>query len=132
MLKGELDVLTAPQLAAELIAQNGAARDLLIDLSDLTFIDSSGIYVLVRACAQNGTRVVCPPGNIRRVLDIVSFSNAARLYESLEEALHAPQKREEAHASPPPRLFDRSAPSSAHVRYRAEPRGTPDESRLTP
>ncbi len=88
MLKvsGELDAVTAPQLSAELAARN-SSRGLVIDLSELTFVDSSGIHVLARACAENGMRVVCPNGIIHGVLDVVSFSKVARLYANLEEAL---------------------------------------------
>lgn len=86
-VKGELDVLTTSRLHRTIAAQNGRGSSLLIDLSDLTFIDASGIHTLMDACAQNGTRVVCPPGNIRRVLDIVSFGDVARVHESLDEAV---------------------------------------------
>jgi anti-anti-sigma factor len=59
----------------------------VIDLSDLNFIDSSGLHTLVRACENNGTRVVCPLGNIRRLFDTVSLGKLCPLHESLEEAL---------------------------------------------
>jgi anti-anti-sigma factor len=85
-VRGELDAVTAPQLSAELDARN-SSRGLVIDLSELTFVDSSGIHVLADACAEHGTRVVCPNGIIRRVLDIVSLSEVAPLYANLDEAL---------------------------------------------
>jgi anti-sigma B factor antagonist len=52
-LRGEIDVFTAPALHSELgdaIAFNDA--DLLVDCGELTFIDSSGLAVLV-ACQRN-------------------------------------------------------------------------------
>jgi anti-anti-sigma factor len=85
-VRGELDAVTARQLSAELAARDNS-RDLVIDLSELTFVDSSGVHVLTHACAENETRVVCPNGIIRRVLEIVSFSKVAPLYVSLDEAL---------------------------------------------
>jgi anti-anti-sigma factor len=85
-VSGELDAVTAPKLSAELAAKS-SSRGLVIDLSGLTFVDSSGIHVLARTCAEHGTPVVCPNGIIRRLLDIVSFSKVARLYANLDEAL---------------------------------------------
>ena len=47
---GELDVATAPELRADLqLAISDHVSHVLIDCSDLTFIDSSGIRVLVEA-----------------------------------------------------------------------------------
>jgi anti-anti-sigma factor len=86
-LRGELDAFTRPELTTALAEQNGTGHTVVIDLTELTFIDSGGIHTLFSACTHNGTRVVCPPGNIRRVLDIVSFSQAAPLHETLEDVL---------------------------------------------
>jgi anti-sigma B factor antagonist len=50
VLAGELDLATAPELAGvidQLVAQG--PRDVALDLSGLSFIDSSGIAVLVDA-----------------------------------------------------------------------------------
>jgi len=45
---GELDPATAPQLADELVALAGAgARSVTVDLAGLTFIDSTGLSVLI-------------------------------------------------------------------------------------
>jgi anti-anti-sigma factor len=86
-VKGELDMGTAPLLAEELATHDGAAHDLVVDLSKLTFIDSTGIHTLARLCGKNGTRVVCPPGSVRRVFAIVSLDEFFRLHGSLEDAL---------------------------------------------
>jgi anti-sigma B factor antagonist len=63
---GELDIATAPQLddaAAELLAKG--IRQLLIDLSGLTFIDSSGLRTLIglndRAAAEEWTLSLIRP-----------------------------------------------------------------------
>ena len=85
-VRGELDAVTARQLSVELAARDNS-RDLVIDLSELTFVDSSGVHVLAHACAENGTRLVCPNGITRRVLELLSFSEVAPMYANLEEAL---------------------------------------------
>jgi len=47
---GEIDLYTAPQLWETLDAAiAGTPHELVIDLSDVTFLDSSGLAVLVRA-----------------------------------------------------------------------------------
>lgn len=85
-VRGELDLLTAQQLDARIAEAEGAASDVLIDLSGLTFLDVAGIHVLLNACARNGTRIVCPPGNARRVLELVSVGDVVLLHDSLDEA----------------------------------------------
>ena len=55
--QGELDLATAPELEAVLMAQTGPA---VVDLRGLTFIDASGLRVLLKAEAhsrQNGHHV---------------------------------------------------------------------------
>ena len=88
-LDGELDAQTAPELAAVLSRAEGDSRRVVIDLSRLRFIDSSGLHVLMTgAGTENGRRIViCPPGNVARVLSIVRAEAALSIYEQLEEAL---------------------------------------------
>ena len=61
-LTGELDTATVPQLVAELDA---GTRHVGVDLGGLTFVDSSGMRVLVeahRAAAQHGIEFAVLPG----------------------------------------------------------------------
>jgi anti-anti-sigma factor len=51
-LVGELDLSTAGPVDAELERRREPGRSILIDLSELTFIDSVGIGLLVRWHAQ--------------------------------------------------------------------------------
>ena len=46
---GELDAVTAPELQAAMLGVNSDCRHLVIDLSDLTFIDSIGLGILLGA-----------------------------------------------------------------------------------
>lgn len=79
-ITGDLDVVSVPQVlerVPELVADAGA---LVVDLREVTFLDSSGVRFLHRlahTCASAGTgvRVVAPPGSrARRVLDIVGMT----------------------------------------------------------
>jgi anti-sigma B factor antagonist len=50
VVRGEVDLYTAPQVWETIdAAMAGSPDELVIDLSDVTFLDSSGLSVLVRA-----------------------------------------------------------------------------------
>jgi anti-anti-sigma factor len=76
-LHGELDVSSADGLSNSLVELAGST--LVVDLSDLTFMDSSGIGALVRARNRIradglGDLVLTRPGAIvRRALEIVGL-----------------------------------------------------------
>jgi anti-anti-sigma factor len=76
-LHGELDVVSAEGLADSLVELAGSI--LVADLSDLSFMDSSGIGALVRArdrikAEDLGDLVLTRPGvTVRRVLDIMGL-----------------------------------------------------------
>jgi anti-anti-sigma factor len=88
-LTGELDAFAAPLLSAELAAGGDLGWSTVIDLSDLTFIDSGGIHALIDGCAGRSVALVCPPGSVARVLEIVEIGRVVRVYERHDEALAA-------------------------------------------
>jgi anti-sigma B factor antagonist len=49
---GEMDMDTAPELRTRLLAAVGAHDVVTLDLSGVTFIDSQGLSVLIRAHAE--------------------------------------------------------------------------------
>jgi anti-sigma B factor antagonist len=76
---GEIDLQHAPRLseAAEELLGNGA-RDLLFDVGQVEFIDSSGLNALVRAYqrarAQGGTITIRHPNDFtRRLLEVTGL-----------------------------------------------------------
>jgi anti-anti-sigma factor len=77
-LHGELDVVSVGVLADALVEIAGST--LVVDLSDLTFMDSTGIGALVVARKRiqahgQGQLVLSRPGGIvRRALEIVGLS----------------------------------------------------------
>jgi anti-anti-sigma factor len=76
VVHGEIDMATAPQLAACLAGQSD--RDIVVDLSDVPFLDSSALSVLVRARAvmsENGhnMRVTGEQDNVRTVLEVTGL-----------------------------------------------------------
>ncbi len=78
-LHGELDVVSAYGLALALVEVAGST--LVVDLSGLTFMDSTGIGALVMAknrilADRRGELVLTRPGGIvRRALEIVGLSS---------------------------------------------------------
>ena len=86
---GDIDPDTAPSLAASLAdAIIGGGDDLLLDCSELTFIDTTGIRVLVAAeeiLASEGRRMVMVnvPSASRRVFEFLSLT---RLLEAITTA----------------------------------------------
>jgi anti-anti-sigma factor len=87
---GELDVSNVGELAAALDA-NGAAGPVVVDLSEVTYLDSSTVEALI-VCARDGAamRLVCPPGSIvRRSLEILGIEHVMPLTDTLDAALAA-------------------------------------------
>jgi anti-anti-sigma factor len=93
-VSGDLDVMSAPIVREALIASLAAnpSGHLVVDLSDVRFLDSTGIGVIVaahtRATANDGrlTTVVGHP-SVHRVLEVTGLLKALRVEASVEEAL---------------------------------------------
>lgn len=89
-LGGELDMAHAPTVAETLDALADTERPVIVDLTELTFIDSSGIHAILRPRPQQGSvLLVCPPGNIQRVLNVTKIDRVLPVYETLDAALAA-------------------------------------------
>ena len=79
LVEGELDMATAPRLISVLNrAVQEALHSLVVDLSDVDFMDSTGLALLINAHRRltrrsKGFAVVCPPGPLRRVFEITDM-----------------------------------------------------------
>jgi anti-sigma B factor antagonist len=85
---GELDLLTAPQLTAELEPILAADhRHLAIDLTETSFMDSAGIHALVNIGnrASRHFAVICPAGTVRRTIELVGLAEPLCVVDSLDE-----------------------------------------------
>jgi anti-anti-sigma factor len=51
-IRGELDLATAPELETALLERLDAGQEVVLDLRELQFMDSSGLRVLVTAHAR--------------------------------------------------------------------------------
>ncbi len=78
-LQGEVDLANYAAVEAEVLAGLGDASALVVDLTDVTYFDSSGMRMLdglAGACEDAGIplRVVAPdPGPVRTILRIVAW-----------------------------------------------------------
>ena len=90
---GDLDLASAPELCARLDADR--SRNLLVDLSDLDFCDSTGLRALIGAAKEvraHGGRfvIVCPAtGDVARLLTIVGASEWLAVHRDAESGLAA-------------------------------------------
>ena len=79
MLSGELDLDSAPDLLAAVVEElRAGAREVLVDVGGLVFIDSSGLGTLVgcwRRAKDAGAAlsVVNPGGDVRTTLEITGL-----------------------------------------------------------
>lgn len=91
-LRGSLDLATAPTVRAALgdATENGN-HDLIVDLTQLEFLDSTGLGVLIgahrRAAERGGSfRLVISDGPISRLLNITGLLGVFSVYHSLDGA----------------------------------------------
>ena len=81
VLSGELDIYTVSTFRTDLETVDPATSSLVLDLSDVTLLDSSGLGALVsllnRARAGDGQLgLICPQRRIRRVFEITGLRKA--------------------------------------------------------
>jgi anti-sigma B factor antagonist len=93
-LIGELDMGTVPQVEGRLRQALEANDGVILDLSDLSFIDSTGIGLLIDAHqATEGSgklhTVISPNSQIERVFRIAGIDRALPTFSDREEAISA-------------------------------------------
>jgi anti-sigma B factor antagonist len=91
---GELDTLTSPLLQARVAEQLAEARSLVIDLSEITFLGSAGLAVLVGAkddADSRNCRLWLVPGSriAKRALEATGLLTLFQVADDVTEALAA-------------------------------------------
>lgn len=91
-LCGSLDIATSPAVRAALLEGADGKHELVVDLTGLEFLDSTGLGALIgaqrRALEQGGSvRLVINEGPIARLLNITGLVRVFSVYHSLEAAL---------------------------------------------
>jgi anti-anti-sigma factor len=84
--KGELDIATVPLLEAAFAdVEHSDAAKIIIDLSGVTFIDSTGIQLLLRIndrCDADRRLEIVPSPAVERLLDITGLRDQLPLAAS--------------------------------------------------
>jgi anti-sigma B factor antagonist len=93
-LAGELDLYNAHTVREALLDEAGRKPErLVIDLSKVTFIDSTGLGVLIEARTRlqnRGAFLLASPGlETRRALEISGLDRHFAVHETLDDALAA-------------------------------------------
>ena len=95
---GEIDVYTAPRLREEITELVAAGTyDIVIDMSEVEFLDSTGLGVLVgahrRLRARDGSlNLVCPHERLLKVFRITGLDNVFDIHRSVEDATNGPAR----------------------------------------
>ena len=127
-LSGEVDLYTAPEFKQQLLEVIGkGGKEVVVDLTETTFIDSTTLGVLVggvKRLRPNGGQLslVCSDRNITKIFEITGLNKVFPIYESRDEAVGSI-----AQESQPSGL---SAHPVALARHRLSARDRPRRSRV--
>ncbi len=92
-VSGELDLASGPQLEQVLDGITGSSTDLvIIDLSQLDFMDSTGLSIIVKAHQRlqgDGRELglVRGPAQVQRLLDLTGVAGRLRLVDAADELI---------------------------------------------
>ena len=95
VVRGDADLHSAPELRARLrMAIDRGATDVVLDFSELTFIDSTSLGVLLGAMRRlreldGRMRLVVPRPETRRIFELTLLDRVFPLDDSREKALEA-------------------------------------------
>ena len=117
-LVGEVDIATAERLQRALddLIRDGHTR-LLVDLTDVSFIDSTGLGVLLHTVKQLRRRrgrlvVLCPDPTMRGLFELVGHNLLFPVDETLERALTHLRPRRSRFEAPASRRGTQTGPRS--------------------
>ncbi len=103
-LAGEVDLYTAPEFKQQLLEVIGqGGKDVVVDFSDTTFIDSTTLGVLVggvKRLRPNGGQLslVCNDRNITKIFEITGLDKVFPIYATRNEAVDEIDSRNAAQA----------------------------------
>jgi anti-sigma B factor antagonist len=89
---GEIDVYTSPVLQGRLVeVLRDGSSNIVLDLSKVTFLDSTGLGVLITALkrcrnAEGDLELVTAQPNVLKVLEITGLNDVFQVRASLDES----------------------------------------------
>jgi anti-sigma B factor antagonist len=92
---GEIDVSTAPALRETVDSACESGGRIVVDLTGVTFMDSTGVGVLLGALRKNDhlqnrtMSLVGARGTVRKVLDLTGVSELLPMHSTVDEAVSA-------------------------------------------
>jgi anti-sigma B factor antagonist len=92
-LKGEVDLYTAPEFKQQLLEVIGqGGREVIVDFTGTTFIDSTTLGVLVGGVKRLRTNdgqlsLVCNDRNITKIFEITGLDRVFTIYPTRDEAV---------------------------------------------
>jgi anti-sigma B factor antagonist len=92
-LSGEVDLYTAPEFKQQLLEVIGqGGKEVVVDFSNTTFIDSTTLGVLVGGVKRLRTNdgrlsLVCSDRNITKIFEITGLDKVFDIYPSRDEAI---------------------------------------------
>lgn len=96
---GELDMASAPEVRSRVVsAVSGLSPSLVLDLTQVEFMDSIGLGVVVgahkRVRSQDGNlAVVCDSERLRKLFSLTDLDKVLRLERTLDDVLFADHPR---------------------------------------
>jgi len=95
VVSGEVDTTTVAELHAvfdELVARG--EQNYVIDLGDVTFMDSSGLAALARLykrirIGRGDVRLCSLRGEMRRIIELIRFDRVFEIFDNREAALNS-------------------------------------------
>jgi anti-sigma B factor antagonist len=97
VLEGELDIFTSPRLSEAVRRSiDDGARQVVVDLTQVTFVDSTALSVIVEVVKRlrslgGVASVVCNSAHVRRVFQITGLDRIVGIYPTREQALRLAQ-----------------------------------------
>ena len=81
--RGELDLLTAPELAEAFAQCSDGHRAIICDLSEVEFMDSTGLRLMIttRQAEPDRFGIACPSEPVERLFELTGTTNFFRRIE---------------------------------------------------
>lgn len=93
-LSGDFDMLNSSKIKNQILEKvsDTFSKDLLIDLTDVSYIDSSGLGVLIglhKQCKLNGRKlkIFGLNKNLQELFSLTSLDKILNIYDTLEKAM---------------------------------------------